>query len=102
MRGSDEQQHEVFSYISLEDRIPRDHPLRRTRAMVDRGLDEMWTHFEGLYSRRGRRSIPPERLVRALLLQLLYSIRSEIQLMEQLEYNLLYRWFVGLNPDDPM
>ena len=68
--------------------------------MVDRGLKDLWTHFEALYARRGRPSIPPERLLRALLLQALYSIRSEIQLMEQLDYNLLYRWFVGLNPDD--
>jgi transposase len=100
MRGPDEKQSEVFSYIPLEDRIPRDHPLRRIRPMVDRGLDEMWTHFEALYARRGRPSIAPERLLRALLLQALYSIRSETQLMEQLDYNLLYRWFVGLNPDD--
>ena len=68
--------------------------------MVDRGLQEMWSHFEALYARRGRPSIAPERLLRALLLQALYSIRSETQLMEQLDYNLLYRWFVGLNPDD--
>lgn len=100
MRGPDEKQGEVFSYIPLENRIPRDHPLRRIRAMVDRGLDEMWSHFEALYARRGRPSIAPERLLRALLLQALYSIRSEAQLMEQLDYNLLYRWFVGLNPDD--
>ncbi len=65
--------------------------------MVDRGLQEMWSHFEALYARRGRPSIAPERLLRALLLQALYSIRSETQLMEQLDYNLLYRWFVGLN-----
>src|SRR6202140_2540415 len=100
MRGADEKQGEVFSYIPMEDRIPRDHPLRRIRPMVDRGLAEMWSHFEALYARRGRPSIAPERLLRALLLQALYSIRSETQLMEQLDYNLLYRWFVGLNPDD--
>src|ERR1700686_4564398 len=100
MRGADEKQGEVFSYIPMEDRIPRDHPLRRIRPMVDRGLAEMWSHFEALYARRGRPSIAPERLLRALLLQALYSIRSEPQLMEQLDYNLLYRWFVGLNPDD--
>src|SRR3984893_3753228 len=102
MRGPDEKQGEVFSYVPLENRIPRDHPLRRIRPMVDRGLHEMWTHFEALYARRGRPSIAPERLLRALLLQALYSIRSETQLMEQLDYNLLYRWFVGLNPDDPV
>jgi transposase len=100
MRGPDEKQGEVFSYIPLENRIPREHPLRRIRPMVDRGLDEMWSHFEALYARRGRPSIAPERLLRALLLQALYSIRSETQLMEQLDYNLLYRWFVGLNADD--
>src|SRR5664280_2606805 len=102
MRGPDEKQGEVFSYVPWEDRIPRDHPLRRIRPMVDRGLNEMWTHFEALYARRGRPSIAPERLLRALLLQALYSIRSETQLMEQLDYNLLYRWFVGLAPDDPV
>ena len=102
MRGHDEQQGEVFSYIPLEQRIPGDHPLRRIREMVDRGLKELWTHFEALYAKRGRPSIPPERLLRALLLQALYSIRSETQLMEQLDYNLLYRWFVGLNADDPV
>jgi transposase len=102
MRGPDEKQDEVFSYVPLEQRIPRDHPLRRIRPMVDRGLNEMWSHFEALYARRGRPSIAPERLLRALLLQALYSIRSETQLMEQLDYNLLYRWFVGLNADDPV
>lgn len=102
MRGPDEKQGEVFSYVPLEQRIPRDHPLRRIRPMVDRGLNEMWSHFEALYARRGRPSIAPERLLRALLLQALYSIRSETQLMEQLDYNLLYRWFVGLNPGDPV
>jgi transposase len=100
MRGNDEQQGTVFSYINPEQRIPADHPLRSIRAMVDRALEELWAHFEALYARRGRPSIPPEKLLRALLLQLLYSLRSERQLMEQLDYNLLYRWFVGLNPDD--
>jgi transposase len=100
MRGPDEKQATVFSYIPLEKRIPPDHPLRRIREMMDRGLNELWTHFEALYARRGRPSIAPERLLRALLLQALYSIRSETQLMEQLDYNLLYRWFVGLNADD--
>ena len=100
MRGNDEQQGVVFSYINPEDRIPADHPLRQIRAMVDRALRELWSHFEALYAHVGRPSIPPERLLRALLLQILYSIRSEAQLMEQIDYNLLYRWFVGLNPDD--
>lgn len=100
MRGNDEQQGAVFSYLNPEERIPSDHPLRSIRTMVDRALQELWAHLEALYARRGRRSIPPEKLLRALLLQILYSIRSERQLMEQMNYNLLYRWFVGLNPDD--
>jgi transposase len=100
MRGNDEQQGTVFSYLNPEERIPSDHPLRRIRAMVDRGLQEWWVHFEARYARRGRPSIPPEKLLRALLLQILYSLRSERQLMEQINYNLLFRWFVGLNPDD--
>jgi transposase len=100
MRGDDEQQGVVFSYINIEKRVASDHPLRRIRAMVDRSLQALWAHFEALYSRLGRPSIPPERLLRALLLQVLYSIRSEQQLMEQIDYNLLFRWFVGLNPDD--
>ena len=100
MRGEDKQQGVMYSYINLEDRVPYDHPLRRIRAMVDNSLKELSLHFEALYSRRGRPSIPPERLLRALLLQVLYSIRSERQLMEQVDYNLLFRWFVGLNPDD--
>lgn len=100
MRGEDEQQTVVFSYINIEDRIPQEHPLRRIRQMSDRALHELWAHFEALYSHMGRPSIAPERLLRALLLQVLYSIRSEGQLMEQLDYNLLFRWFVGLNPDD--
>jgi transposase len=100
MRGDDEQQGAVFSYINPEERIPSDHPLRAIRAMVDRALKELGVHFEALYGRRGRPSIPPEKLLRALLLQILYFLRSERQLMEQMNYNLLYRWFVGLNPDD--
>ena len=100
MRGEDKQQSAMYSYISLEDRVPPDHPLRRIRVMVDCGLKDLSLHFDALYARRGRPSIPPERLLRALLLQALYSIRSERQLMEQLDYNLLFRWFVGLNADD--
>ncbi len=90
----------MFSYRSLEDRIPADHPLRPMRAMVDEALREVGPLFETLYAQTGRPSIPPERLLRALLLQILFSVRSERQLMEQLEYNLLYRWFVGLGMDD--
>ncbi len=100
MRGNDEQQGAVFSYLNPEERIPAEHPLRRIRAMVDAALREMSAHFEALYARRGRPSIPPEKLLRALLLQILYALRSERQLMEQMNYNLLFRWFVGLNPDE--
>src|SRR6266581_2385426 len=100
MRGEDKQQTVMFSYLNIEDRIERDHPLRRIRTILDRALEELWAHFEALYARRGRPSIAPERLLRALLLQMLYSVRSEEQLMEQIDYNLLFRWFVGLNPDE--
>jgi transposase len=100
MRGNDEQQDVVFSYVSAEQRIPQDHPLRGIRAMVDAALRDLDLHFAALYARRGRPSIPPEKLVRALLLMILYSIRSERQLMEQINYNLLFRWFVGLTMDD--
>src|ERR1700723_191277 len=102
MRGEDIQQSELFSYGSLEDRVPEGHPLRVIRAMVDEALREMSARFDEIYPENGRRSIPPERLLRALLLQMLYSIRSERMLMEQLEYNLLFRWFVGLNVDEPV
>jgi len=90
----------MFSYIALEDRIPKDHPLRAMRALADEVLRGMSKQFDGLYSEVGRPSIPPERLLRALLLQVFYSIRSETLLMEQLDYNLLFRWFVGLEIDD--
>ncbi len=100
MRGNDREQGSMFSYVALEERIPRDHPLRAMRAMVDEALKGMSRRFSSLYADGGRPSIPPERLLRALLLQVLYSIRSERLLMEQLEYNLLFRWFVGLGIDD--
>ena len=100
MRGADIQQSAMFSYVGLEERVPVNHPLRVIRAMVDKALHGLNAKFERLYSKEGRPSIPPERLLRALLLQALYSARSEIQLMEQLNYNLLYRWFVGLGIDD--
>ena len=102
MRGDDEQQGAVFSYIGLEQRVPKDHPLRAIRAMTDEALRGLDAEFEALYARGGRPSIAPEKLLRALLLQVLYSVRSERQLMEQLDYNLLFRWFVGLNIDDPV
>jgi transposase len=100
MRGEDLQQSTLFSYISPEERIPTDHPLRRIRTMCDEALKRLSPEFEKLYSRTGRPSIAPEKLLRALLLQALYTVRSERLLMEQLNYNLLFRWFVGLGPDD--
>ena len=100
MRGHDEQQESIYSYISPEKRVPSDHPLRRLRAMVDVALKEMSPQFAELYSRYGRPSIAPEKLLRALLLQVLYSVRSERLLMEQMGYNMLFRWFVGLRMDD--
>src|ERR1700681_771241 len=102
MRGDDQQQSGVFSYISAEQRVPQDHPLRPLRKMMDEALAELSPRFTRMYAKRGRPSIAPEKLLRALLLQVLYTIRSERQLVEQLDYNLLYRWFVGLNMDDPM
>jgi len=103
MRGDDqEQQGAMWSYVPMERRIPADHPLRRLRPMVDGLLQELSPRFDELYSRVGRPSIAPEKLLRALLLQVLYTIRSERLLMEQLDYNLLFRWFVGLEMDDPI
>ena len=90
----------MFSYVSAEQRVKADHPLRPIRKMVDSVLSELSPLFERLYAKTGRPSIPPEKLLRALLLQLLYTIRSERLLMEQLDYNMLFRWFVGLNMDD--
>src|SRR6202161_1654377 len=100
MRGKDEQQLDVFSYVSPEQRVPQDHPLRPLRVMTDEALRELQPRFHKLYARTGRPSIAPEKLLRALLLQVLYTVRSERLLMEQLDYNLLFRWFVGLNMDD--
>ena len=101
MRGDDGQQMGVFSYVSAEERIAKDHPLRAIRRMSDEALLSLSAHFDTLYASGGRPSIAPEKLVRALLLQALYSIRSERQLMEQMDYNLLFRWFVGLSMDAP-
>ncbi len=107
MRGDDEQSGHLFSYLSPEQRVPADHPLRPIREMTDAALTRLSPRFAWLYAQTGRPSVPPEQLLRALLLQVLYSIRSERMLMEQLEYNLLFRWFVGLgdgrrglDPDD--
>jgi transposase len=96
MRGDEDFQDELFSYGSLSQRVPLEHPLRRVRALADEAMRELGPRFEQLYSKLGRPSVPPEQLLRALLLQLLYSVRSERMLVEQLEYNLLFRWFVGL------
>jgi len=100
MRGDDQQQGGAFSYITPEARIPKDHPLRAIRTMTDQVLRELSPRFEAIYSHLGRPSIPPEQLLRALLLQVLYTVRSERLLMEQLDYNILFRWFVGLSMDD--
>jgi transposase len=102
MRGEDVKSGTMFSYVDLEDRIPKDHPLRDHRRFVDTILRELSPRFDAIYSTEGRPSIPPEQLLRALILQLLYTVRSERLLMEQLEYNLLFRWFVGLGIDDPV
>jgi transposase len=102
MRGSDIQQSELFSYVSADQRIPEKHPLRAIRAMVDEALKQLNGRFDEIYGDDGRPSIAPERLLRALLLQMLYSVRSERMLMEQLSYNLLFRWFVGLSENEPV
>lgn len=100
MRGEDRKSGSLFSYVDLETRVPASHPLRVIRGIVNDALDGMSSDFEAAYARAGRPSIPPERLLRALLLQAFYTIRSERQLMEQLDFNLLFRWFVGLGMDD--
>ncbi len=102
MRGNDERRDGLFSYVRPESRIPSQHPLRLIRAVADEALTALNEQFAALYSENGRPSIPPEQLLRALLLQAFYSIRSERQLMEQLNYNLLFRWFAGLSVDDPV
>lgn len=102
MRGDDQQPDSMFSYVSPEQRVPRDHPLRPIRQLVDEILRDMSREFDRLYASVGRPSIPPERLLRAQLLQIFYSIRSERLLMEQLDYNILFRWFVGLAMDEPI
>src|SRR6202453_630704 len=107
MRGTDQQQSHVFSYISPEQRVRSDHPLRPIRTMVDEILKQLSPQFHKMYAKVGRPSIPPEQLLRAQLLraqllQMLYSVRSERLLMEEMDYNILFRWFVGLNLDDPV
>jgi transposase len=102
MRGPDEQTNHMFSYLSPEQRVRADHPLRAIRAMTDRVFAELSPRFTKMYSEMGRPSIPPEQLLRALLLQSLYTVRSERLLMEEIDYSVLYRWFVGLSMDDPI
>jgi len=101
LRGSDEKTGALFSYVDLEARVREGHPLRSIRVLVNEALRSMEADFAALYSGTGRPSIPPEKLLRAMLLQAFYSIRSERQLMERLEFDLLFRWFVGLGIDDP-
>ena len=100
MRGGDERSGSLFSYVDLEARVAKDHPLRTIRGLVNEALAALSGEFSAMYSRMGRPSIPPEKLLRAMLLQAFYSIRSERQLMERLEFDLLFRWFVGLGVDD--
>jgi transposase len=102
MRGHDKQQADMFSYLSPEERVRQDHPLRAIRVMADEALWNMSERFEAMYSRTGRPSIAPEKLLRAQLLQMLYSVRSERLLMEEIDYSLLFRWFVGMNLDEPV
>src|SRR5437016_7462353 len=102
MRGSDKRPRELFSYVDLEKRVRLDHPLRAIRALSDAALEALSADFAALYSGLGRPLIPPEMLLRAMLLQAFYSIRSERQLMERLEFDLLFRWFVGIGVDDPV
>ncbi len=100
MRGIDHQQSQMFSYLSPETRVRKDHPLRAIRVMVDEILARLSRRFDSMYASAGRPSIPPEKLLRAQLLQMLYSIRSERLLMEEIDYSVLFRWFVGLNLDE--
>ena len=102
MRGTDKISGSLFSYVDIEDRIPPRHPLRQVKRIVDGALVSLDAEFGRLYATEGRPSIPPERLMRASLIQILFSVRSERQLMEQMQYNLLFRWFVGLGVDDPV
>ena len=102
MRGQDKQQADMFSYLSPEARVRKDHPLRAIRAMADQALEQMSRRFDRMYAKTGRPSIPPEKLLRAQLIQMLYSVRSERLLMEEIDYSVLFRWFVGMNLDEPV
>src|SRR5256885_7837043 len=100
MRGRDKQQADMFSYLSPEARVRKDHPLRAIRTMADQALENMSRRFDRMYAKTGRPSIPPEKLLRAQLIQMLYSVRSERLLMEEIDYSVLFRWFVGMNLDE--
>src|ERR1700743_2046805 len=102
MRGKHHQQSDIFSYLSPEQRVRPDHPLRAIRAMADLALWSMSERFDAMYSKTGRPSIPPEKLLRAQLIQMLYSVRSERLLMEEIDYSMLFRWFVGVNLEEPV
>jgi transposase len=102
MRGHDHQQADMYSYLSPEQRVRENHPLRKIRAMADQGLQNMSERFDSMYAKTGRPSIPPEKLLRAQLIQMLYSVRSERLLMEEIDYSILFRWFVGMNLDEPV
>src|SRR5262245_40125540 len=102
MRGDDRQQADMYSYLSPEERVRESHPLRKIRAMADEALKNMSERFDGMYAKTGRPSIPPEKLLRAQLIQMLYSIRSERLLMEEIDYSMLFRWFIGMNLDEPV
>src|SRR5215470_10626376 len=102
MRGVDQQQADMYSYISPESRVRADPPLRKIRAMTDEALHNLSRRFDAMYAEIGRPSIPPEKLLRAQLIQMLYSIRSERLLMEEIDYSMLFRWFVGMNLDEPV
>ena len=102
MRGVDHQQADMYSYLSPEERVRADHPLRAIRTMADEALRNMSERFDAMYAKTGRPSIPPEKLLRAQIIQMLYSIRSERLLMEEIDYSMLFRWFVGMNLDEPV
>jgi transposase len=102
MRGNDHQQADMYSYLSPEQRVRENHPLRKIRVMADEALKNMSERFDGMYAKTGRPSIPPEKLLRAQLIQMLYSVRSERLLMEEIDYSMLFRWFVGMNLDEPV
>jgi len=102
MRGTDHQQADMYSYLSPEARVRADHPLRAIRSMADQALANLSSRFDAMYAKTGRPSIPPEKLLRAQLIQMLYSIRSERLLIEEIDYSTLFRWFIGMNLDEPV